>query len=478
MIPAGAEFQSSDPASEAIVWRGKASTHEECEAAVTMAREAQREWGASSTENRQSILKKYAGALERRSEALATDISRENGKPLWEARAEVAGMIGKVALSIRAQDERAAERSEKTGFGSATLRHRPHGVFAVLGPFNFPGHLPNGHIVPALLAGNAVVFKPSEKTPSIGEHFAAALKEAGLPDGLFGLVQGARETGEALVDQNIDGVLFTGSSNVGASLRKRLASRPHVILALELGGNNPIVAWDGNVEAAAAVIAESAFVSGGQRCSCARRLILPNGKWGDRVVDHVIDLAERLVVGPWNSEPEPFMGPLIDAEAAAGALRAQARLIELGASPKLALDRRSDLGQAFLSPGIIDVTNIDVPDDEIFAPLLQITRVADWSDAIRAANHTKFGLAAGLISEDDELWDAFQNEVRVGVVNRNRPTTGASGAMPFGGLGESGNHRPSAWYAADYASYPVASQEATEATNSGSLLRVRGDLHI
>ena len=122
------------------------------------------------------------------------------------------------------------------------------------------------------------------------------------------------------------------------------------------------------------------------------------------------------------------------------------------------MDLRSDLGQAFLSPGIIDVTNIDVPDDEIFAPLLQITRVADWSDAIRAANHTKFGLAVGLISEDDELWEAFQNEIRAGVVNRNRQTTGASGAMPFGGLGESGNHRPSAWYAADYASYPVASQ--------------------
>ena len=476
MIRAGDTFESLDPASGAVVWQGRAATRDDCEMFVRKARDAQRDWGRSTIDQRRTILERYAVALERRSDDLAKDISRENGKPLWEARAEVGGMISKVTLSIRAQEERAGERAEETGFGQATLRHRPHGVFAILGPFNFPGHLPNGHIVPALLAGNAVVFKPSEKTPLIGEHIAGALEEAGLPTGLFSLVQGARETGEMLIDQDIDGVLFTGSSKVGTLLQTRLASRPHVILALELGGNNPIVAWDGNVEAVSAIIAESAFISTGQRCSCARRLILPEGAWGDQVIDTLGDLVTRLLVEPWNSKPEPFMGPLIDADAATNALHAQESLTKLGASPIALMSRRSELSPAFVGPGILDVTHIDAPDEEVFGPLLQVTRVADWSAATGAANRTRFGLAAGLISEDDALWTDFQVEIRAGIVNRNRPTTGASGTMPFGGPGESGNHRPSAWYAADYSAYPVASQEAPRATNDGSLIRTREQL--
>ena len=463
MTSLGESFSSVDPASGETVWRGRAATRDEIEQCVQKARAARADWAAEPIEHRVSVLERYAAALERRAESLARDISRDNGKPLWESRAEVSGMVGKVGLSIRAQAERAGTRTDITAFGSATLSHRPHGLFAVLGPFNFPGHLPNGHIVPALLAGNAVVFKPSEKTPMAGEHMAAALEEAGSPAGLFSIVHGARESGEALVDQDIDGVLFTGSSQVAAALRARLASRPHLILALELGGNNPVVAWDGKVGPAASVIAESAFISAGQRCACARRLILPRGEWGDAVLEHVTELTKQVRVGSWDGDPEPFMGPLVDGVAAAGAMAAYQRLVELGARPIAALSRRTDLGEAFLSPGIVDVTDIAAPDAEIFAPLLQVIRVSDWEAAVEVANATRFGLAAGLISEDSDLWDRFLARIRAGVVNRNRPTTGASGAMPFGGLGESGNHRPSAWYAADYCAYPVAIQEASMA---------------
>ncbi len=453
---------STNPATGQVLWKGNCADISDCAALVARCRTAQVDWAAKPQEHRQAVLERYAVALENRADAFAADISRENGKPLWEARAEVGSMIAKVGLSIRAQHERALTKKQETDFGHATLDHRPHGVFAVFGPFNFPGHLPNGHIVPALLAGNGVIFKPSEKTPMAGEHIAQALSEAGLPEDLFALVQGGPGTGEAVIDQDIDGLLFTGSSKVASLLRARLADRPHIILALELGGNNPLIAWDGDPAAAASIIAQSAFISTGQRCSCARRLILPHGPWGDEVLQETASLAQRLRIGHWDSKPEPYMGPLIDEAAAKGALAAQSQLVELGAKLVLPLSQRADLGPAFVTPGIADVTGIDVPDEEIFAPFLQVTRVHDWPSALQAANDTKFGLAAGLISENNGLWSEFRQHIRAGVVNRNRPTTGASGAMPFGGVGESGNHRPSAWYAADYCAYPVASQEATK----------------
>jgi succinylglutamic semialdehyde dehydrogenase len=333
---------------------------------------------------------------------------------------------------------------------------------AVLGPYNFPGHLPNGHIAPALLAGQCVVFKPSEHAPAVGERMVELMHEAGVPASAVELVHGAGETGAALVNCDIDGVLFTGSAAGGRAIRHALLDRPEVIAALELGGNNPLVVWDGDPEVAANIVAQSAFITTGQRCACARRLIVPQGPIGDRIIDALATRTDELRVGAWNDPDEPFMGPLIAQSAADSALKAEAALVRRGAR-RLRTLRRLDRSPAFLAPGILDATGIDVPDEEIFAPLLTIHRAADFDQAISLANRTRYGLAAGLVSDDDWLWDRFADEVRAGVINRNRPTTGASGAMPFGGLGDSGNHRPSAYYAADYCAYPVASLIAERA---------------
>lgn len=462
-------FQSFDPATGEAIWQGLSASADDVGHAVARARAAFPGWAALSQERRTDHVRRFKAALEAHADDLAATISRETGKPGWEGRAEVGSMIGKVDLSIRAQAERTGQACSATAFGEAVLRHRPHGVMAVLGPYNFPGHLPNGHIVPALLAGNCVVFKPSELTPMVGEAMGRAWAAAGLPDGVFQLVQGARETGAALADADIDGLLFTGSAATGAQFRRMFADRPRVILALELGGNNPLVAWDGDRDEAAAVVVQSAFVTSGQRCSCARRLIVPDSAWGEHLVEAVAALAERLTLGAWNDDPEPYMGPLISARAAETAAVQAERLAALGARPvlRMAIDPR---GPAFVRPAIYDVTGIEAPDEEIFAPVLQVTRVPDFDAALSAANRTRFGLSAGLISTDDALWDRFLREVRAGVVNRNRPTTGASGGMPFGGLGDSGNHRPSGFYAADYCAYPVASFEAaTVAGNGGAL---------
>ncbi|WP_395337517.1 succinylglutamate-semialdehyde dehydrogenase [Novosphingobium sp. BL-8H] len=463
-------LRSNCPATGELIWEGRADEAADVTRALGQARAAFARWAATDLDARKAVLRRYAELLSASAVDMAATIARETGKPLWEAQQEVASMIGKVDISIRAQAERAGYRAEGQGFGQAVLRHHPHGVMAVLGPYNFPGHLPNGHIVPALLAGNSVVFKPSEETPATGELMAMLLREAGLPDGVLVLVQGGRETGAALIAGDIDGLLFTGSAETGMILRRAMVDRPNVILALELGGNNPVVAWDGDPDAVASIVVQSAFATAGQRCSCARRLIVPEGPVGDRIVAAVAALAGRMRIGAWNAVPEPAIGPLVSVAAADKARAEIARLLALGARPLLPVRDLSGLSSAFVAPTMLDMTGIAAADREIFAPVLQVLRVADFDAAIDAANATAFGLSAGLVSESEDLWRRFLALVRAGIVNRNRPTTGASGGMPFGGLGASGNHRPSAYYAADYCAYPVAGFEA------GVLADLTGDM--
>lgn len=463
-------FHSTDPATGAPVWRGEAASVQDVNAAVTRARKAFPGWAALPLAERVQRIHAFKAALEVARPHLAETIARETGKPRWEALAEVGSMTGKCDISIAAQAERAGERESAMPFGAAVLRHRPHGVMAVLGPYNFPGHLPNGHIVPALLAGNVIVFKPSELTPGVGAAMAECWAQAGLPDGVFNIVQGGRETGAALVDADLDGLLFTGSAAAGAHFRRILADRPQVIAALELGGNNPLILWDGDIDEGASVGVQSGYITTGQRCSCARRLIVPEGARGGAYVEAIAALADRLRIGAWDDEPAPFMGPLISDAAAETARARFDALVARGGRVIRPLGSLQGRRAAFVTPALIDMTGVDAPDEEIFAPILQVRRVADFDAAIAAANDTRFGLSAGLVSEDDALWARFLLESRAGVVNRNRPTTGAAGSMPFGGSGESGNHRPSAYYAADYCAYPVASFEAASATGNSATI--------
>jgi len=457
-------LQSFDPATGDLVWQGPIASATHAAEAVNRARAAAPAWARRPLEDRIALARAYATTLDTRREDLARLISRETGKLLWEARTEVTAMIGKVEISIRAQAERAGTSDTAQPFGRAVLRHHPHGVMAVLGPYNFPGHLPNGHIIPALLAGNTVVFKPSELTPGVGAAMVDAWHAAGLPTDVLQVLQGGRDTGAALIDQDIDGLLFTGSATAGRHFRRAFIDRPGVILALELGGNNPLVVWDDTTDPAvlANLIVHSAFVTTGQRCSCARRLIVPEGAAGDALVAALIDLSARLPIGA--GEDTAFMGPLIAPQAANNARTALAGLVSAGCRVLLDRNRIDNRGEAFFGPVLLDATGVTVPDAEIFAPVLSVVRVPDFTAAIAAANATAFGLSAGLLSADATLWDRFVTEIRAGVVNWNRPTTGAASAAPFGGLGESGNHRPSAYYAADYCAYPVASFEAPDLT--------------
>jgi succinylglutamic semialdehyde dehydrogenase len=457
---AGAEFKSIAPADGAVIWRGAEADTADVDAAVDAARRAFPGWRRTPLTERLALVRKFAGLVNANKAQMAALISRENGKPLWDAATEAAAMVGKAELAARAYEERTPTRDVAAGAFTARVSHHPHGVMAVLGPFNFPGHLPNGHIMPALIAGNTVVFKPSEQTPAVAEFTMRLWESAGAPAGVVNLLQGARRPAELLVaHQDVAGVLFTGGVPAGKAIHRALAGQPEKILALELGGNNPLVVWSArDVEAAARLIAKSAYITAGQRCTCARRLIVRDGSEGQAVIDAVSRFAERLVVGAPDAEPQPFLGPLISAEAARQVFAAQAVWVADGGVVVRESRRLDELGPAYLSPGLIDMTSAGGrKDEEVFGPLLQVIRVPDFDAAIVEANNTRFGLAAGLISDEADLFARFEAEVRAGVLNWNRQTTGASGAAPFGGVGQSGNHRPAGYYAADYSAWPMAS---------------------
>ncbi|WP_439635035.1 succinylglutamate-semialdehyde dehydrogenase [Oceanicaulis sp.] len=458
----GAGIVSINPADGETVWTGSSASPDSVRQAFAAARAAFEDWALTSYDERRAVVQAYGDIVKAEADHIAQLISRETGKPLWETKGEAGAMAAKVGVSIQAHDERAGRKVTETEFGEAVLDHKPLGVMFVLGPYNFPGHLPNGHIIPALLAGNTIVFKPSELTPAVGEFMVQCWEKAGLPAGVLNLVQGARETGAAALDDpDLDGVLFTGSWNTGAFIHKKFAGRTGIQLALEMGGNNPLVVWDAaDAEAAARIAVLSSYITAGQRCSCARRLILPKGAAGDSVVEHLVEMIRKLSVNVWNADPEPFMGPLVSAQAASHVLKAQDDLIALGARPIVKAERMA-LGDAFVSPGLLDVDGVTTPDEEVFGPLLQVRRADSFEAALAEANNTAYGLSAGLVSDSETLWKRFWAGSRAGIVNRNRPTPGAASSMPFGGPGQSGNLRPSAYYAADYVAYPVATQAAS-----------------
>ena len=462
-VGGGADSESRSPASDDVVWQGRFANSEQADAAVAAASAAFDGWSMRSLEDRTAICRAFAAYVDARRSELATTISLETGKPFWEALSEAATVIGKVNNAIDALRMRRSTTSEPQSDLQAVTRYKPHGAMLVLGPFNLPAHLPGAHIVPALLAGNTIVFKPSEMTPAVGQWLAVAWQAAGLPAGVLNLVHGAAEIAQQMaVDPRIAGVLFTGSYRAGASLHKLLAGHPEKILALEMGGNNPLIVHkSSNLASAALQVIESAYITSGQRCTCARRLILTEASEPDRFLKILVAAIHSIRVGLPFDEPTPYMGTLIRARAAQNMLAAEADLVARGGRALVAM-QSLPASPALLSPGLIDATGMQLDDVEHFGPLLCVQRVSDLSAAIRLANSTRFGLAAGLLADSAEDYRIFVDHIRAGIVNWNRQTTGASGRLPFGGVGLSGNHMPSGFFASDYCAYPVASLEASQ----------------
>jgi succinylglutamic semialdehyde dehydrogenase len=467
----GHDVTSLNPARNQIIWQGKSASPAQVATAISSARNAFELWANIEFDQRIAIITKFAEQLTENKEALATTIALETGKPLWETLTEVGAMVGKVTISLNAYHERTGAVENPMPGAKAFIRHKPHGVVAVFGPYNFPGHLPNGHIVPALIAGNTVVFKPSELTPMVAEEMLKMWLSAGLPAGVINLVQGEIETGKALASHpGIDGLFFTGSSTTGHFLHEQFGGQPGKILALEMGGNNPFIIKDvSDINAVVHDIVQSAFITTGQRCTCARRLFIEEGEQGDAIIAKLTSVTKNIKIGYFDDEVQPFIGSMISEKAALSLVAAQQQLLDLGAQ-SLVMMKHLEKGTGFISPGIVDVTSLDsMPDDEHFGPLLKVYRYTDFDAAIDEANNTSFGLSAGLLCDSEALYQHFFRRIRAGIVNWNKPITGASSAAPFGGIGASGNHRASAYYAADYCAYPVASVEAEKVSLPATL---------
>lgn len=458
----GDPFRSINPATNEVIWEGRFGGVFQVDQAVRSAEKALHTWRQFPLDSRIEIIRRYQSIIEKEQEKFAVAISEETGKPLWESRGEVGAMIKKIDFSIQAIKERNAEKIVQINDTTRSFtRYKGVGVIAVIGPFNFPGHLPNGHIIPALLAGNTIVFKPSEQTPAVGEYMIACMEKVGFPVGTVNLVHGEREIGSVLTTHPlVSGTCFTGSSKVGLELLRMYSRLPQKQLALEMGGNNPLIISDfDDLDALVALIIQSAFITTGQRCSCARRLIVVDSNKNKELIAALVQKITKITIGDPLGDKEPFMGPLISMGAKEMFLDMTSYYIGLGAKP-IVEPKNIDFSRPFVSPGIIDGTNVILPDKECFGPLLNLIWVPNLEEAIRIANNTKYGLAASIITANRDDYERAYTHLKAGVINWNKPTTGAYSGAPFGGVGHSGNFKPSGYFASDYVAYPVASLES------------------
>jgi len=453
------DIESINPYSGERLWVGESASRSVVDRAVAAARAAFPAWAALEFSERYGLLTRFVELVQQQSEGLTRLIAAEAGKPLWESKAEANSLVTKLPASVDAYKSRVAESSRDVRGLLSRTRFFPHGVMAVLGPFNFPASMANSHIMPALLAGNTVVFKPSELTPVTGLVVSRLWQAAGLPPGVMNCISGARATGEDLVaHKDVDGVLLVGSHAAGMSILRTLVEAPQKIVALEMGGNSPLMVWDYNaVEPVLNIVIQSAFMSGGQRCSAARRLLIRDTD--ATLLPRLIETLKNMRIGDFNQAPEPYYGPLIRPIAAE---RVESRFRELadsGGDIILKPTRSGPIGTV-MTPGLIDVTQCTTDrDEEIFGPVLKIQRFREIEEGIAMANDTKFGLAAGIVCRSRDVYETFFRSVKAGIVNWNQQLTGATTLAPFGGVKHSGNYRPAGFLSADYCSYAIASFE-------------------
>ncbi len=445
------------------------------ERAVQAARDAYLPWARLGVDGRREHILRLKEVFISRAGELAEIISRETGKPLWETKGEAAALANKIDITLNFSLKLVAEEEVKDALPgvSGFIRHKPRGVMSVIGPFNFPAHLPNGHIIPALITGNTIVFKPSDKTPATGQWMAQCFEQAQLPPGVFNLIQGQVETGKRLVTHDdVDGVLFTGSYEVGLKIKQDTLTHHRKILALEMGGKNATVVWDdADLKKAVYESLVGSFMSSGQRCSCTSRIIL-HKKIRDQFVDQFYANAKKIKIGHWK-EPV-FMGPLISADSVEKFIRYQEIAKREGAESLMrGKALQLDHDGHYVTPSINLVQKFDPKSvyqkSEIFGPNVAIFTVEDFEEALTINNSSGFGLVMALFTKDRALYEKALIEAQVGVLNLNRTTNGASSRLPFGGMNKSGNDRPSAHYAVQYTTVPVASLEDNTGFTAGAL---------
>ncbi len=433
--------------------------------AVEAAQKAYLPWAALTFEERKKYILRLKEVFIQHEAEIAEAIARDTGKPLWDSTTEAKTLVAKIDVTLNesmklVQEERITNALPQV---DGVIRHRSRGVMAVIGPFNFPAHLPNGHIIPALATGNTVVYKPSEQTPFVGQLYAQMIDKAEFPPGVFNLIQGEGETGKRLVaHEKVDGILFTGSYEVGLKIKQETLQHYWKIVALEMGGKNATVVWDdADMDKAIYETLIGAYLSTGQRCSGTSRVII-HDKIADQFTERFYNSAKKLTIGHWSKNP--FMGSLINAQSVEKYVRFQEMANRENCESMMrgkSLD--SDFKGHYVTPSIHLVKKFDplsvYQKTEIFGPNVAIYRSSDFEKTLEIVNSTGYGLCMALFTKDMDLYKTALLKARVGLLNLNRTTNGASSRLPFGGMGKSGNDRPSAHYAVQYCTVPQASLE-------------------
>jgi len=430
----GPELVREDPSrAGAVASRAREAPAGLVDEAVAAAAEAQREWRALPYAERCAILRAAADVIRERVLEMAAVVTLETGKPRVESIAEVEEAVDLIETYC-AQIEQNAGFEVPLGTLSPNEENRsvlrPFGVFGVIGPFNFPVALVTGMTAGALVAGNAVVLKPSEQAPWSGALVAEAFAQGGVPPGVVGLVHGGEGTGAALAAGAIDGVVFTGSAEVGRALARRFQEGAYARPAItEMGGKNPaIVTAAADLDAAAEGIAASAFGFSGQKCSACSRAIVVDAVH-DEFVDRLRTRADDVAVGD-PADPDVFTGPVIDARAVARYVAAVEEARRDGAIA--AGGGRPDLPGHYVRPTV--VTGLPAGHrqtrEELFVPYVTVTRVGSLDEALAEANAIDYGLTAGIFSRDEEEVARFLDEIEAGVVYVNRRAGATTGAWP------------------------------------------------
>lgn len=438
-------------------------------------------WRKTDILERIQFLKKYQEIATQRKEEIAFAIAIETGKPLWEARTEAGAVAAKVGVTITDSLKRIEQETINDVLPSIDghIIRKPLGPSLVIGPFNFPCHLANGQILSALLTGNSIIFKPSEKTIYSSQLLIEIFHQAGFPKGVVNFINGtAKTTQDILKHPAIKGIFFTGSYNVGKKILEAVGTDITKLVALELGGKNTtIIHKDTDINHALPELLRACYLSSGQRCT-STSMIIVHKTIEQEFINRFKEITEKIIVDhPTQHAVDPFMGPLIDKIA----------LEKYNASIKLGEDNGAeallgirDLGLNYeghyAAPTIHYLSEAKKSNpftqEEIFGPNCCFTSYENIEDAINLANISDYGLAASIFTQDKDIYKLCVRDIDAGIINLNRSTVGASSRLPFGGVKNSGNHHPAAVSMVDHTVSTVASLETLD--NSSKIEDVKG----
>jgi len=438
-------------------------------------------WRKMPIEDRVEYLQSFQEVAHKKKDELAYAIAMETGKPLWEAKTEAGAIVAKVNVTISDSKERIDQMTISNVLPKINghVLKKPIGPSLVIGPFNFPCHLANGQILAALLAGNSIIFKPSEKTIYSAQLLIDCFHEAGFPAGVINFINGTAKTTQDIVKHpSIKGIFFTGSLFVGKKIIEAVGTDLTKLVALELGGKNvTILHEDTDIDHAVAELMRACFLSTGQRCT-STSLIAIHNSIKTEFIDQFIDAAKRIIIDhPVDFEEIPFMGPLIDDDAVKK-YREFLEMAKTNGAKELLSESDFELPKNghYVAPTIhmLDKAEKSNPftQEEVFGPNCCFIPYDNIEEAIEIANISEYGLAASVFTQDTDIYELCLRDIDAGLINLNRSTVGASSRLPFGGVKNSGNYHPAAVSMIDHTVSTVASLETLD--NSSSIDDIKG----